>query len=175
MTQVKYYDSGSSSWKAVIAGPIGPTGPTGAAGPGLQAQTTLVSALTFTTTSVFSTFVDITGLSVDITPSSSSSKILVLVSISGASSGNVAYYKILRGATNITPGTDSGWVEYNTNSTSDGVATTNYVVLDSPATTSATTYKVQVAINSGTFRLNRRVTDATYRGTSSITAVEIKA
>jgi hypothetical protein len=36
MTQVKYYDSASGTWKAVIAGPLGPTGltgPTGVTGP----------------------------------------------------------------------------------------------------------------------------------------------
>ena len=54
-------------------------------------------------------------------------------------------------------------------------------ILDSPATTSATTYKVQGKINygTGTFYVNRQVNDAdqTYiiRAASTITLMEVSA
>jgi hypothetical protein len=46
--------------------------------------------------------------------------------------------------------------------------------LDSPATTSATTYKIQGRVTGGTFYINRRNT-ADWATTSSITVMEIAA
>ena len=98
-----------------------------------------------------STFTD-TGLTATITPSSSTSKILVLTSQrayanTGCSYGAIQLFRnstslqtwnrvCLRDATS--PGSDQQW---------------NTVYLDSPATTSATTYKTQAAntANAGTF------------------------
>jgi hypothetical protein len=119
---------------------------TGAAGKVLQVvQATTSTAVTNTTT----TFAD-TGLSGTITPSATTSKVLVMTmqvyssNISG--SGANAGIKIMRGATDILVlgsggvaigGTAGGASSFN----SRGIATMNY--LDSPATTSATTYKTQ--------------------------------
>jgi hypothetical protein len=87
-----------------------------------------------------------TGLSATITPSSTSSKILVLVSQAGVAKGgaNAATccdLKLMRGATDICVfGQAIGY----TNTTADNY-TGNHpcMFLDSPATTSATTYKTQ--------------------------------
>lgn len=108
-----------------------------------------------------------TGLSVTITPQFNTSKIFISVSNLGISN-NTQYviHKLLRGSTVIY--TDSA---YNNNSYWMPV---NFAmsILDSPATTSATTYKTQIRLsNAGDLRYN-------YHGdgsgaNSSITAMEI--
>ena len=89
------------------------------------------------------TYID-TGLTASITPTSSTSKIMCFVDMVGVGKDtNNAYvgFKLLRGATVIvTFELQAGWT--NSSASIDiGSCSTNY--LDSPATTSATTYKVQ--------------------------------
>jgi len=91
------------------------------------------------------TFVD-TGLSATITPKYATSKILVLADITGtysvvASGGGGIQLRLFRNSTNILQFEEL--VSYNaTNSgAGGGASSTNF--LDSPATTSAITYKVQ--------------------------------
>ena len=94
-----------------------------------------------------STYVD-TGLTVNITPSASTSKVLVMVAIpakkSAGNANNAISLRLFRGATQLVEG-------YQINNTGTALAlhnqwATNY--LDSPATTSATTYKVQFMCSS---------------------------
>jgi hypothetical protein len=118
----------------------------------------VVSATTTTTTSIASTTLTDTGITATITPTLATSKILVLISASSyiyrgntkAGSGAI----LLRGASTI--------ANYNTNSIyyqySDvrtGATTQVHLVnsqavnyLDSPSTTSATTYKLQARAES---------------------------
>jgi hypothetical protein len=126
------------------------------------------------TSNATTTYVD-TGLSATITPTSSSSKILVIVDqsdIYSPSSGNPVGVKIqlLRGSTSILVFT--GYAGYQSLGNIDvGSATCNY--LDSPATTSATTYKTQFAKqanNTGTVYVQNGGV-----GYSSITLMEIAA
>ena len=99
-------------------------------------------------TSVFvntATYTD-TGLSLSITPSSSSSKILILVNqnFQITRSGSYANHqlRIMRGATEVFEELGAGYIyAVNGNPNLGGVTALTY--LDSPATTSATTYKVQ--------------------------------
>ena len=137
----------------------------------------------FTTTST--SFTDITGFSVSITPTSSSSRILILSSINYAidiSSGQ-AQMQLLRGGTAIAIGDAAG---SRTRATAGGAppnndTQTNYagMFIDSPATTSSTTYKFQARVSASTFCLNRNFndTDAAYspRTISTITVMEIGA
>lgn len=136
-------------------------------------------------------YADVTGMSVTITPSSNSNKILIVVHLSYGDSGNgYAGFKLLRGSTNVgfstaldnqsssntqetafTAMSESSQGTYKLNSAS-------HEFLDSPATTSATTYKLQIVTwSSTTFHLNRpnSIGNAVYTmgGTSSITAYEI--
>ena len=103
---------------------------------------------TFTTTS--GSFVDVTGLSVSITPSSASNKILVLVSICGQ--GRPAYARniprLVRDSTPIGNSTDAGdriagFGQMYQGEDGTNVATNSIEFLDSPATTSSVTYKTQ--------------------------------
>ena len=105
----------------------------------------VVQGLTSTQVSTSSsTYVD-TGLTATITPSSLSSKILVIVSHpscakSSAFAANNMGLKLYRDATQI--GAAGAGLGY-TNSAIELIFSTNIVVLDSPSTTSATTYKTQ--------------------------------
>ena len=139
---------------------------------------------TFTTSS--STLVDLTGLTLTITPSSVSSKILIgyTVQSQGTAATNMGMISILRGATAIGNATAAGSRTVS-NSVSSELAAAEIgqqanFFLDSPATTSATTYKLQIRSGGGgTVFVNRTNTDtdlAAYgRGTSSLIVMEISA
>jgi hypothetical protein len=122
--------------------------------------------------STSSTFAD-TGLSATITPKFSTSKILVVVGVAGASkqTGNTGVgLRILRGATNIL--NFEGGLSYTGNGNYvSSSASTSY--LDSPATTSATTYKLQFSSTGNTSIAY--VNDGNGTGTSTITLMEIAA
>ena len=97
-----------------------------------------------------STLVD-TGLTATITPQSTTSQILVLVSQNGvhkSTSNTGCRIVLLRGATNIGEIAASAG---NTGSTTTiDVGTVGTMLLDSPATVSATTYKTQYASTANT-------------------------
>jgi len=98
---------------------------------------TAISSSTFT-------YVD-TGLTASITPSSTSSKVLVFVTHTGIkkASGNSANWpliQLLRGATSIVK---LSTAEYLSDVAQVKVGTMSMAYLDSPSTTSATTYKTQ--------------------------------
>ena len=96
-----------------------------------------------------STFAD-TGLSVSITPSSSSSKVLIITTLSGCrKTGADTYleFKLLRASTTIM---NVGYTAHNGQAGQpNDIGTTSLTILDTPATTSATTYKVQWANGAG--------------------------
>ena len=136
---------------------------------------------TFSATS--GTLTDITGMSVTITPTSATSKILVQYAIGqiGPINDVAVGIALLRGSTVIGAGTTAG----NRISTSTAAIYPNdrggphaFSFLDSPATTSSTTYKLQIYTN-GTAYVNRSNTDTdstTYaRTASTITVMEIAA
>jgi hypothetical protein len=117
-----------------------------AAGGGKVLQ--VVQATTTTSTTITGTTFADTSLSGTITPTLNTSKILVMITQSFNSykaSGNYGGAKILRGATTIYDGDSSGKAQFIGNTADRLVITTSLVYLDSPATTSATTYKTQVA------------------------------
>ena len=140
---------------------------------------------TFSTTS--GSFVDITGLAVSITPSSSTRKILVTGSVCWGNSDAVPYLVAMRLMRDATPICIADVVGSRTGHTigAQGVYNIDNTVfaplnfLDSPATTSSTTYKVQGLAESGrTLWINRGAeTDGdqaiTGRFTSTITVMEI--
>ncbi len=131
---------------------------------------------TFSTTST--SFTDITGLSVTITPSATSSKIMVFASVFASSpSSNTTHFGLLRGATEIARSTTASSTDAS-GFMADIAGSQGYTVvtnfLDSPSTTSATTYKVAMRQNSGgTGQVNRRNSDDAFGGVSSITVMEV--
>ena len=134
----------------------------------------------FTTSS--STMVD-TGLSVSITPTRADSKILVNVSLGSFANGTGlkrAFMNIVRDSTNVIVGdADTGHeVTAAVNTRASGYASgtqipLSFMVLDSPATTSSVTYKVQASIgsDSGNVYLNYCEAADQYSGNTASTIV----
>jgi len=133
---------------------------------------------TFSTSSA--TYTDVTGVSVSITPSSTASKVLVMLQIAVGHSavGAADRINLVRDSTAIyegSNGSDNGTVAWNNNTAfgSDSVVPLTVVYLDSPATTSATTYKAQVKTSAGTLYVNRSGAGGNSCGTCSITVMEV--
>ena len=145
---------------------------------------------TFSTTST--SFVDVTGLSVTITPSSTANKILVTTNVALGSSDNANVSSMWK----ISGGNTSGYIGDSAGSRTPALGSLTIVAsgdlemsraivsmagnyLDSPATTSPVTYKVQLARPgaAGGAYLNRSASDtdsSVYaRGASTITVMEV--
>ena len=133
------------------------------------------------------TFTDVTDLSVSITPSSASNKILVLCYMNGASNQAVGSIvtRLVRDSTAISVGDASGSrIQGSSDQTvadSNHQSNMNIMFLDSPASTSATTYKIQIrgdGASSHQVSINRSQGDVDSnnctRTASSITVMEIK-
>lgn len=121
---------------------------------------------------------DITGLSASITPSSTSSKILVNVSIGTIDFSAAMYYgfQLVRDTTDIGQGTVAGKTASTFGGTGNNARARaqSHTFLDSPATTSSTTYKVQVRVESGnTCYINYRNSGTSLTTSSTITLMEI--
>ena len=159
---------------------------------GFRVLQVLSTAKIDTFSSSSTSYTDVTGLSVAITPQFSTSKILVMAQINAGvtnTANSNAHFKLVGGNTaSYLPaaagsrtlaeyslrfrgsasemgywGADNGFIQY----------------LDSPATTSATTYKVQIVVPIGTGYVNRAGEDvdnsSASRLSSSITVMEISA
>jgi hypothetical protein len=134
----------------------------------------VVSATTSTNASTgTATYID-TNLTATITPSSATSKVLVLFHQNGvfrSAAGNTTgvYLRLMRGATEImVPAQD--WAYTNLNQIFLG-GTISGAYLDSPATTSATTYKTQFKPGASTFTASVQESSSV----SVITLLEIGA
>ena len=139
-------------------------------------------------TSVFSTgstsWIDITGMAATITPSSTSSKIFIQVDVTvGTGSNSYSFGRLMRGSTAIGIGDASSnrnRVTFSLSGNSTHVTKSDNRgcnFLDSPSTTSATTYKVQVK-TSQTVKINTTGEDENHattglRAVSTITLMEI--
>lgn len=152
--------------------------------PGHVLQVQSMTVTTSATTAAGTTFTD-TGLTINITPSSTSSKIYVMSHVSLSASQDYRYaLRLVRGSTNISIATSAGnrsiaTVAHQGNGANMIDQTFPIFFLDSPATTSETTYKIQAACEQagGTWYLNRGglATDnsTVYATTSSISVMEI--
>lgn len=138
---------------------------------------------------------DITNLSVTLTPTSASSRFLITCSINMGGGGNSPAYYLMRDSTDLLLNTSSSasttlatWGSHQSGNTgyfySSDLQTISYI--DSPATTSSITYKVQgqnafgagVAVYVNTSQQNGTGTDTSYynvRGCSTITVMEISS
>ena len=142
----------------------------------------------FTLTST--TFTDVTGLAATITPTSASSTILIVVNMMMSAAGRYHGAKLLRDTTVIAVGDAAGSRSRVTMACASNHDETNGIYVaynsnasysDSPATTAATTYKIQVASldTAKTIKINSSSADSdaayTTRGISTITLMEIGA
>ena len=142
-------------------------------------STTKTDAFTTTSTSM----TDITGFSVSITPSSTDHKILVTGMVVGSQSTSAfSTYNLVRGSTDIMQSTGASSLNvsffHDNESFGDVDRGLTYMpinFLDSPSTTSSTTYKVQVDSNSGSVFINRRGLNDGIGAVSTLTVMEIVA
>ena len=152
--------------------------PIGASGGGIVqvVQEIFTTVSTVTSTS----FADV-GLSASITPTSSSNKILVIGDISSSGSdANYTMFQLVRDSTNIYRGTSSKthigskvwYPRSNSNTDGNSIGNTNLFFLDSPATTSAVTYNIQMRVTANSSVINGRIADDTSVA-SSITLMEV--
>lgn len=171
---VQIYDG--SAWKRVL----------NTTGSILQVVST-VKTDTFSTTST--SYTDVTGLSASITPSSTTSKIMVFVTASAAGSNDaVAHVRVTRAGSAVNVGSassnriQSGFAVFTNNGvggySSNHGSTINF--LDSPATASSVTYAVQIregGVAAGTVYIGRTGldVDSSYstRTPSNITLMEV--
>lgn len=170
-----FYDDGTSSqWVSAIGGSL--------AGSVLQVVSTTKTD-TFSTTS--GTYAQVTDLVVNITPSSTSSKFLVMASVpnssAGGSSGQQAMLAVYRDSTNLivpdSPGSRAPaygtFVRFGDVELEPG----SFTILDSPATTSTLSYSVYFKSGGSTAYINRSSADtnsSSYpRGVATITVMEV--
>ena len=152
---------------------------------GAKCAQVISTTKTDTFTSASASYTDVTGLSVSITPTASSSKILVLCNPSGSGQAGVGdmFGQLVRDSTAIGNGAAASnrvVCSMMFEGATGAVVNPVMVYLDSPATTSATTYKIQIRNSNGaTGYINRSKDDtdtASYpRSSSSITVIEVLA
>jgi hypothetical protein len=156
----------------------------------IQQVVQTVKTDTFTTTST--SFVNVTGLSVTITPSSATNKVLILVdtNISNTNTTSQAAVTSVRltggNAENYVGDAASSRLRVAASATSIDVFrgdivpwNTSLIYLDSPGVSTAVTYQLQMSTSGATAVLNRSGADAdnvrTSRTASSITVFEVAA
>ena len=138
-----------------------------------------------TFSSASASWVDITGLSLSITPSATSSKVFITANfVTSHSASNSLGVKLIRDTTAIYQGDDTG-TRKGTSSwqfltgANKNAGSNSFQYVDSPNTTSATTYKLQIWATGGTAYVGRMDVDsdnATYgRSASATIAMEIGA
>ena len=158
--------------------------PSGGGGGIIQVKQTLKTD-SFHTTS--QSYTDITGMTISITPKFNTSKILLQCNLQFGGGLNLyAPVRLLRGSTHIGQSTvysgNQTNATFSLNLSEDAdqykIFSSVYQILDSPATTSAVTYKLQVSSWVGRdFYLNRSQQDSgaawTHGASSTMTAMEV--
>jgi len=133
----------------------------------------VVTGVTYTsTTSTSATYAD-TSLTASITPSATSSKILIMVNQFMRKNQTNTYigYKLFRDTTELNYIGDLIAYTQNSDSDANGIGTT---YLDTPSSTSSITYKTQFAtLNGGTITIQADAGSANERGRGTMTLMEI--
>ena len=123
----------------------------------------VVQATSTTATNIASTTLADTNLSASITPSATSSKVLIMISqISATDRDNEdgwLKYKLVRDSTDIHEWSNIWWIESGGVGAIKNGGFTSLMYVDSPSSTSSVTYKTQGAIsntsNNGTARFQQ--------------------
>lgn len=183
--KVAWQDSDGTAWVLTATTPtwIALGGSGGGGGKILQVLS-VTKRDTFSLAS--STFTDVTGLSVAITPAFTGSKVLAIANVVYCNTGTtgLSFVRLERtGDTYIGAGDAAGSrvrasVSGRSVSDANSVCNAAMSVLDSPNTTSSVTYKITCAAESGTVRINTTGNDldhaaAGLRAISTLTLMEI--
>ena len=186
--------TGATGADSTVPGPQGATGADGADGapgatgaPGANAIGQVQSTAS-TTRSVLSdvrNWTDIPNITVTATPTSTSSKFLVMVRLSCSSAANdQIQFRLIRNGSSVGNGANSGnrrgaFSSIINDNSSTELNEVTHTYLDSPNTTGAVTYKVQArgAVNFCDLYMNRNVSDSNSsqnpRTISTITVIEV--
>lgn len=140
------------------------------AAPATKIGQVVSTSFTANTVTSSTSYVDITNFTLSITPTLSTSKVLVIANFNGYMDGipssiPVAYYQIVRGSTAIQTGASLGFYAGSIGSGVTLYPMQTLVYLDSPGTTSATTYKIQTKGNGGN--------NAGANGVATLTLMEV--
>ena len=160
--------------------------PSGSAGGIIQVRSTTMTEVASYSISGM-TWTEVGGLTTTITPTRSDSKILIMLTMGGMASSNSGQrygVALRRNSTNIAVNTNGGnYTQASWAYTGRGLGNAleghpSFNHLDSPATTSATTYKVMITTEgSYTLYVNRSQSDSSsssvFRTASSLTLMEI--
>lgn len=146
----------------------------------IQVVSTQITAKTTVSVATAGTFYDISGFSVSITPTNANSRILFLAMVNQSSQttgANRQYLRIVRGSTAIGIGDVAGSQYRSTTAffINDGnaIGALPLIWLDSPNTTSSTTYKLQVTSNGGSQTACFNRTSGDSQNDSAVTASQI--
>ena len=180
--------NGSGTITGLSAGGISNAGAVAAAALPSGTIKQVVQATTDTVTEIATNdWTDATNLSVSITPSSASSKVMIMAQVNcnlyRDSTKTMGGLRLLRGSTTILQGSESsdkgqglGYWGMDDNTDSKIFYIVPLFYLDSPNTTSATTYKIQAGVywtaDNGKITINY---NDNVNGTSTITAMEVAA
>lgn len=171
---------GASGWAALAPGTAGHALKTGGAGADpswsavgkvLQVVQTVDTTNRSTTSSTYTS----TGISQAITPASASNSVKITATVNaGASAALIGRFAIFRGATNLTPGGKDSMAAFRptTGAEADTLSSFTFSFIDTPATTSATTYTIQWQTTAGTIYLGRRGSDTTINTVSGVLTLE---
>ena len=157
-----------------------------AGGGGGKVLQVLSGVKTDTQTTNSTSYVDITDLTITITPSLATSKVLIFVSMGTiATANNQGMFKMQRNGTDIAGGASAGSRQLgsfqNAGGSGNMIFSSHQTFLDSPASTSALTYKMLFRSTTGSYSayVNRAETDTDssnfMRTCSTITVLEIGA
>ena len=150
--------AGNNTWASAGGGKIGQ----------VISCTPVSTAQTTTSTS----FEDVTGVTVSITPAATTSKVLIMATLPYVTPTSTRWgaFTILRDTTNLGDATYVlGRINDQTSGSFAAIATYHY--LDSPSTTSATTYKVQFRTQDASYSFGSSFEDAK----AIITVMEVLA
>ena len=125
------------------------------------------------------TLSDIAGLSLSITPSSTSSKILIMANLAARNATSaIDRFQLVRNSTSLAVSTggsttNGSFVGVTSQGGGENVNASIFLdFLDSPASSSSLTYKVQFSTSGGTLFVGR-TTAGNYGQTASITLMEV--
>jgi hypothetical protein len=179
-TAYAFTSAGTSGQVLTSAGSSAPTWTTPSSGAVVQVK----QAQTNTQQSISGgTFTDLTNLTVNITPTSASNKVLVMVNCWLSCNGNTydVYSRLLRNGTVIGTGSNDtagyagngGYRVLSDGQANYSIYQTGFIWTDSPASTSALTYKVQANSNGSGCTFNYSAIGGYFYMYSTITVMEI--
>ena len=162
-----------------------PAFPNGGVGKILQVKQLVKSDVVSVSGNDATTFVDITGFNLSITPSSSSHKVLITYNLklgNQAAERNCSI-RILRDSSTLTVGSGgsaANGTDFFRMSSNGEIYNASHMFLDSPSSSSSLNYKLQWALEgqgggSRTAYLNRRGADSSYVMVSTLTLMEVAA